>query len=105
MAALDVKPGLEEAKRRLRIDDELAVDLQFAIDQAHAEAEAFLDGVLYADEEACGDDAAGILVAPDIIAAQLLLADALVGSNDVQNRVNKREAAFSILRRHRRMGA
>ncbi|MDB5884236.1 MAG: hypothetical protein JWR74_407, partial [Polaromonas sp.] len=41
----------------------------------------------------------------DIIAAQLLLIDALVGNNSVQDRQDKRDAACNMLRRHRRMGA
>lgn len=104
---MDVKPTVEQALRRLRLDDELSEDLRDAIDQAHAEALRVLDGKLYPDEAAliAAQDVRGIVVTADIIAAQLLLADALVGNNDQRERDSKRSAAMTILRLHRNMGA
>ncbi|WP_052712031.1 hypothetical protein [Paracidovorax citrulli] len=104
---MDVKPTVEQALRRLRLDDELSDDLRDAIDQAHAEALRVLDGKLFPDEEALivAQDLRGIVVTADIIAAQLLLADALVGNNDQRERDSKRSAAMAILRLHRNMGA
>lgn len=109
---MDIKPTLADAKRRLRIDDDLADDLQSAIDQAHAEAMSYLDrDALHPDQGALNAALAldashtGIVVTADIINAQLLLADASVGDNDRANRESKRDAAFGILRRHRHMGA
>ncbi|SFB96589.1 hypothetical protein SAMN05216344_106120 [Polaromonas sp. OV174] len=103
---MPIKPTVEEAQRRLRIDADLAADLESAIDQAHAEALAFLDLSLYADDAAlaAAADASGIVATADIIAAQLLLTDALVGNNSLQDRESKREAARNMLRPHRRMG-
>lgn len=103
---MEVKPTLEQALLRLRLNDALSADLADALDEAHAEAEAFLDGTLYASaaDRTLAADPRGIVVAPDIISAQLLLADALVGANDVQGRDSKRTAAFNILRRHRNVG-
>lgn len=92
---------------RLRLDDDLADDVAAAIPQAHAEAEAFLDGKLYASEQARADaqDARGIVCTPDIMAAQLLLVDALVADNAEGDVETKRARALSMLRRHRNMGA
>lgn len=103
---MEVKPTVPQALLRLRLDDSLADDLTDALDQAYAEAVAFLDGDLYASGAArsAAEDLRGIVVTADIISAQLLLADALVGTNDVQARDSKRTAAFNILRRHRNMG-
>lgn len=103
---MQTQPTPEQALIRLRLDPDLAPDLPDAIDQAHAEAVAFLDGKLYADEEAVieAGDVRGIVVKPDIIAAQLLLLDAALGNNATQDRESKRTTAFNILRRHRNMG-
>lgn len=104
---MPVKPTPEEAALRLRLDADLAADVPGAIDQAHAEAQAYLDGTLY-ETQAAADAAAdlrGIVCTPDIIAAQLLLIDTLVGNNSTQDRQDKRAAALTILRRHRNMGA
>lgn len=99
-------PSIEQAMRRLRIDEDLQEDVQDAIPQAKAEAEAFLDGKLYADAQAREDaqDARGIVCTPDIIAAQLLLIDAIVHSNTDEGAEIKRTRAFSMLRRHRNQG-
>ncbi len=99
-------PDLDAAMQRLRIDDDLQGDVEAAITQAKAEAEAFLDGQLYASAQALQDaqDPKGILCTPDIIAAQLLLIDALVNSNSDQGAELKRSRAFSILRRRRNVG-
>ena len=104
---MPVKPTPEEAALRLRLDADLAADLPGAIDQAHAEAQAFLDGALY-ENQAAADGAAdlrGIVCTPDIIAAQLLLVDALIGVNTSAEVQDKRAAAMTMLRRHRNMGA
>jgi hypothetical protein len=100
-------PGLDAAMLRLRLDDDLRDDVLDAIPQAKAEAEAFLDGKLYADREAMEStgDARGIICTPDIIAAQLLLVDALVANNSEDDVESKRSRAMSMLRRHRNMGA
>jgi len=92
---------------RLRLDAELIVDLTAAIDQAHAEATAYLDGTLYATEgdRVAANDPRGIVCTPDLIAAQLLLVDVLVGSNSVNDREAKTSAARRMLRPHRNMGA
>lgn len=100
-------PTAEMAMRRLRLDDDLLLDVQDAIPQAHAEAQAYLDGVLYGTEDdrvAAGDDK-GVVCTPDIIQAQLLLVDAAVGGNTVKDADAKREVAWKILRRHRNQGA
>lgn len=104
---MPIKPTPEAAMRRLRLDDGLAGDLADAIEQAHAEALSHLDGALYESEAAktAADDARGIVCTPDIIAAQLLLVDVLVGNNSVQDRQAKQTAAEAMLRRHRNMGA
>lgn len=99
-------PTLEAAMLRLRIDDDLSEDVKAAIPQAKSEAEAFLDGTLYANAQAreAAADIKGIICTPSIIAAQLLLIDVLVGANDLKAQQTKREAAYSMLRRHRNMG-
>lgn len=99
------KPTLDEAKTRLRLDPDLATDLQGAIDQAHARAVKVLDGTLYETEAAMAADPRGILSAEDIIAAQLLLVDCFIGNNTQQERESKESAVLSILRLHRNMGA
>lgn len=100
-------PTLAAAMLRLRIDDDLSADVQSAIPEAKAEAESFLDGTLYATEQARAavQDCTGIVIKPDIIAAQLLLIDAVVGRNSDESADLKRQRAFSMLRRHRNMGA
>lgn len=102
-----IKPGFEEALRRLRIDNDLADDVPAAIEQAHAETEAYLDRRLYADAGALdlAADLRGMVATPDIIAAQLLLIDVLIGNNSDKERESKHAAALNMLRRHRFMGA
>ena len=104
---MPVKPTPEEAALRLRLDADLAADLPGAIDQAHAEAQAFLDGTLYVDQAAADGaaDTRGIVCTPDIIAAQLLLVDVLIGANTSAEVQDKRAAAMTMLRRHRNLGA
>ena len=99
-------PTLAAAMLRLRIDDDLSGDVEAAIPQAKAEAEAFLDGTLYPSAEAreAAADAKGIICTPDIIAAQLLLIDTIVHSNTDEGADLKRTRAFNMLRRHRNMG-
>ncbi len=104
---MPVKPTAEEAMTRLRLDESLSGDVLSAIDQAHALAQAALDGTLYEDAtaKATAGDARGIVCTPDIIAAQLLFVDALVGANTVDAAAQKTERAHSILLKHRNMGA
>lgn len=104
---MPIKPTPADAILRLRLDDSLDGDIGNAIDQAHAQAVAFLDGALYEDDAAleAATDPRGIICTPDIIAAQLLLVDALVGNNSLQDRDDKRRAAKDMLLPHRNMGA
>lgn len=105
--SMPIKPTPEEAQTRLRLDSALAGDLAAAIDQAHAQAVKYLDGALYADQAALttAADPRGIVCTADIIAAQLLLVDVLVGNNSAADRDDKRVAAHNILRPHRNLGA
>lgn len=107
MADDTTRPTLESAMMRLRMDDDLMADVQEAISQAHAEAQAYLDGTLYASAKDMADaqDAKGIVCTPDIIAAQLLLVDATVNNNSDEGSGLKRARAFDMLRRHRNQGA
>lgn len=104
---MPIAPTAEEALRRLRLDDDLLQDVKDAIPQAQAEAETYLDGKLYADqaERDAEDDLRGIVCTPDIIAAQLLLVDALVNNNSDEGADLKRSRAYRMLVRHRNMGA
>lgn len=100
-------PTLDAAMRRLRMDEDLQEDVADAIPAAKAEAEAFLDGKLYATEQELREaqDPKGIVCTADIIAAQLLLVDALVNDNTDEGADLKRTRAFNMLRRHRNQGA
>lgn len=100
-------PSVDEAMLRLRLDEDLQQDVEAAIPQSLAEAEAFLDGKLYDTAQAKADagDLRGIVCTPDIIAAQLLLVDALVSNNSEADVETKRTRALNMLRRHRNMGA
>lgn len=104
---MPIKPTPAEAIARLRLDDSLGDDLTGAIEQAHAQAVQFLDGQLYADQAAldAAADVRGVICTPDILAAQLLLVDVLVGNNTLQDREAKEAAAQRMLRPHRNMGA
>lgn len=109
---MSVKPTPDQAIQRLRLDDDLTVDLQYAIEQAHAQMLEHLDRhVLHADESeleaALATDPAhtGAVCTPSLIAAQLLLIDVLVGSNSAQERESKEEAAKRLMRPHVRMGS
>ena len=55
MADDTTRPTLESAMMRLRMDDDLMADVQEAISQAHAEAQAYLDGTLYASAQDMAD--------------------------------------------------
>lgn len=103
---MDIKPTTAQAMLRLRLDSELEGDLPPAIDQAHAQAVKYLDGKLYETEPdlVAAQDVRGIVVTDDIIAAQLLLVDVLVGSNEMKERESKTAAAHNILRQHRNQG-
>lgn len=100
---MPIKPTVEEAMVRLRLDEDLRADVVYAIEQAHAQAVAYLDGTLYetAEARAVAADPRGIVCKPDIIAAQLLLADALVGSAAANDRKALRDAAYDMLFIHR----
>lgn len=114
---MNIKPTLEVAMTRLRIDSDLADDLDRALGEAVAEAETYLDGKLFGTpaeratavaaattDEGKIEAARGIVVTEDMHAAMMMLADAAVGDNDQQNRESKRTAAMHILRRHRNKG-
>jgi hypothetical protein len=121
---MNLKPSLNEAADRLRIDGDLLSDLQSAIDQAHDEVLVFLGRPLYPDaaartaaiaaaqaafdaeeDEEVADQLAqdlsyvksGIVVTHDIHAATLLLADRLVGNNTPDDAAKKEQAAQNIL--------
>ena len=100
---MPIKPSVADAMNRLRLDEDLRDDVMQAIEQAHAQAVAYLDGVLYetAEARAAASDRRGIICTPDIIAAQLLLADALVGSVGADDRKALRAAAYDMLFIHR----
>lgn len=104
---MPITPTVDEALRRLRLDDDLRQDVVDAIPQAQAEAETYLDGKLYVSdaERIAAADLRGIICTPDIIAAQLLLIDALLNSNTDEGADLKRKRAYSMLLRHRNMGA
>lgn len=104
---MPISPTVDEALRRLRLDEDLRQDVEDAIPQAHAEAVTYLDGKLYesAAEREAAADLRGIVCTPDIIAAQLLLVDALVNNNSDEGADLKRTRAYSMLLRHRNMGA
>lgn len=104
---MPISPTVDEALRRLRLDDDLRQDVVDAIPQALAEAETYLDGKLYESAELreAAADLRGIICKPDILAAQLLLIDALVNSNTDEGADLKRKRAYSMLLRHRNMGA
>jgi len=114
---MPIKPDLQNALMRLRIDADLSDDLDRALGEAVAEAEVYLDGKLFATaadrttavtaavgEQAKAEAARGIVVTEDMHAAMMMLADAAVGDNDQTNRESKRAAAIHILRRHRNKG-
>ncbi len=101
---MPIKPTPEEALLRLRLDDSLLDDVAGAVNQAHAQAVAFLDGKLYETPAEADADLRGIECTPDIVAAQILLVDVLVGNNDDRARESKSKAAYNMLRPHRRMG-
>lgn len=100
---MPLKPTTEQALLRLRLDADLGDDVKDAIDQAHGQAEKYLDGPLVETIDADSDPKA-VLCTPDIIAAQLLLVDVLVGANDVKAQESKRSAAYNMLRPHRNQG-
>ncbi len=127
---MDLKPSLQEAAARLRMDDDLLPDLQAAIDQAHDEMLAYLDRPLHPDAAALAAAIAaaraalvaavtpeeiaeaqaeldvqkgGIVVTHDIHAATLLLADRLCGDNDGTERERKEAAAHNILYKRKRL--
>jgi hypothetical protein len=110
---MNIKPSTSEAQRRLRLDDDLDVtsDLQQAIEQAHAQVLQILDRTVLHPTQLellsallLDEFHNGIVCTPDIIAAQLLLVDTLVGANSQQDRDAKAKAAQNMLWPHRRVG-
>lgn len=97
-----VQPTIETVMLRLRLDDDLREDVVQAIPQAVAEAESILERKLYATALQMQDanDPKGLLIRPDITAAMLLLIDAMVGSNSVQDAETKRTRSEAILLRY-----
>ena len=109
---MNIKPSLEEAQTRLRLDDALIEDLGSAIEQAYAQQLHQLDrAALHPDAAALAaalqaDPAhTGIVVTPDLIAAQLLRIDVLIGANTMDDREAKEKAAERMEHRHARVGA
>lgn len=104
---MPITPTIDEAMRRLRLDDDLRQDVVDAIPQALAEVETYLDGKLYEDaaQRETAQDLRGIVCTADIIAAQLLLIDGLVNNNSDEGADLKRSRAYRMLIRHRNMGA
>lgn len=97
-----VQPTVEAVMHRLRLDEDLREDVEQAIPQAVAEAESILERTLYATVQQMQDanDMKGLLIRPDITAAMLLLIDAMVGSNSVQDAETKRTRGETILMRY-----
>lgn len=109
---MNITPSLDDVQTRLRLDDALIEDVQSAIEQAHAAQLAHLDrAALHPDAASlaaarAGDPLhTGMVVTPDLIAAQLLRIDALVGANTMADRDAKEAAAQRMEHRHARVGA
>jgi hypothetical protein len=109
---MSITPSIEEVQTRLRLDDALIEDVQSAIEQAHAAQLAHLDrAALHPDADSLAQAKAadplhsGIVVTPDLIAAQLLRIDALVGANTMDDRDAKEAAAQRMELRHCKVGA
>lgn len=109
---MKIKPTLDEVQTRLRLDDALMEDVQGAIEQAYAGQLAHLDrAALHPDSASLAAAVAadpahtGMVCTPDLIAAQLLRIDALVGANTVADRDAKETAAQRMESRHARVGA
>lgn len=107
---MNIKPSTADAQRRLRLDDEtdVTIDLESAIEQAYAQTlQALCRTALHPDAASLLAALVidplhnGIVCTHDIIAAQLLLTDALVGANSMADRDAKSSAAHSILQPHR----
>lgn len=96
-----VAPTIEDVMERLRLDEDLQQDAENAIPEAVAECESILERKLYATAQALVDakDSKGLVIQPDVTAAILLLIDAAVGANSVQDAETKRSRAESILLR------
>lgn len=103
---MPIKPTVEGALFRLRIDEDLRGDVEEAIEQAFSQAQTYLDRPLFASKQEAVDSGIprAMVCTPDIIAAQLLLVDALVGANSVKDQADKRDAAFDMLFPHRYTG-
>lgn len=101
MAAPSVVPSVEQVMLRLRLDDDLALDVESAIPEAQAEAQSILERRLYASEAdlVAAADPHGLVVTADITAAMLLLIDAAVGANRSDAAEVKRGRAEQILLR------
>lgn len=96
-----VAPTIEDVMQRLRLDEDLQQDAENAIPEAVAECESILERKLYVSVQALEDakDPKGLVIQPDVTAAMLLLIDAAVGANTVQDSETKRGRAESILLR------
>ncbi len=108
---MNIKPSLQEAQTRLRLDDAVLDDLASAIEQAYAAQLHHIDrAALHPDAAdlatALAADPAhtGMVVTHDLIAAQLLRIDALIGANTMDDRDAKEKAAERMERRHIRVG-
>lgn len=101
MATPSVVPSVGQVMQRLRLDDDLALDVENAIPEAQAEAQSILERRLYASEAdlVAAADPCGLVVTADITAAMLLLIDAAVGANRSDAAEVKRGRAEQILLR------
>ena len=96
-----VAPAIADVMQRLRLDEDLQQDAENSIPEAVAECESILERKLYATAQELADakDPKGLVIQPDVTAAILLLIDATVGANSVQDAETKRSRAESILLR------
>lgn len=110
---MNIKPSTAEAQIRLRLDSDALItqDLESAIEQAYAQTLTMLDRSALHENTAQLEAAlevdplhTGMVCTADIIAAQLLLVDALIGANSLKDRDEKSKAALYILYPHRRLG-
>ncbi len=96
-----VAPAIADVMQRLRLDEDLQQDAENAIPEAISECESILERKLYATKQELADanDSKGLVIQPDVTAAILLLIDATVGANSVQDAETKRSRAETILLR------
>ena len=103
-----MKPTVEQAQRSLRIDDDLLLVVQDALDRAYATVLNRLDvdeiyPTIEAREIALAATPSGRFqrVGIDIQKAVLLLADVEIGANDAKDSLAKEEAAYRIIDSYR----